>query len=104
MLQASLKFRTDSLHGDMPTSRTEYTFVLNTRLENRNCNGISDTVPPTNVRYMYGPRRAYIQNRDLHYSFELDMDAGVYTAWRANTYGSPVGAGGTVNADFLRCC
>jgi len=89
MLKASLKFRTDSLYGDMTTSRTEYIFGLNTRVENRNCSGQSPDVPPTNVRYTYGPQRAYIHNRDLGYGFEIDIDAYIYTAWRANEYGSP---------------
>ncbi len=89
MLRASLKFQTDSLFGDMPTSRTEYILGRNTRLENRSCSGHSETVPPTNVQYEYGPLRAYIQNRDLQYGFEIDIDAGVYTAWRTNRHGSP---------------
>jgi len=33
--------------------------------------------------------RAYIQNRDLHYSFELEIDKRIYTAFQANEYGSP---------------
>ena len=89
MLKASLKFRTYSLFGDMPTSRTEYIFGRNTRSENRSCSGHSETVPPTNVKYEYGSLRAYIQNRDLQYGFEVDLDTGVYTAWRANDDGSP---------------
>ena len=83
----------------MPTSRTEYVFGLNTRSENRSCFGHSDVVPPTNVRYEYGPLLAYIQNRDLQYGFEIDNDAGVYTAWRANTYGSQVA---TVDAGYSK--
>ena len=89
MLLASLKFRTDSLYGDMPTNRTEYILGRNTRLENRSCSGHSDVVPPTNVRYEYGPLRAFIQNRDLQYGFEIDIDARVFTAWRTNRYGGP---------------
>ena len=89
MLKASLKFRTYSLFGDMPTSRTEYILGRNTRSENRSCSGHSETVPPTNVKYEYGSLRAYIQNRDLQYGFEVDLDTGVYTAWRANDDGSP---------------
>jgi hypothetical protein len=89
MLKASLKFRMDSLHGDMPASRTEYILGRNTRKECRSCSGHSETLPPTNVRYEYGPLRAYIQNRDLQYGFEIDLDEGVYTAWRSNEYGGP---------------
>jgi len=33
--------------------------------------------------------RAYIQNRDLHYSFELEIDKRIYTAFQANEFGSP---------------
>ncbi len=89
MLKASLKFKMDSLFGDMPASRTEYILGRNTRSESRSCSGHSETFPPTNVRYEYGPLRAYIQNRDLQYGFEVDVDTGVYTAWPANDYGSP---------------
>src|SRR5260370_13466322 len=89
MLKGSLRFRTDSLHGDMPTSRTEYVFGLNSRSETRSCSGHSDVFPPTNLRYEYGPLRAYIHNHDLQYGFELDLDTGAYTAWRANDRGSP---------------
>lgn len=88
-MNASLKFRTDSLHGDMPTSRTEYISGLNSRRESRNCSGRSDVFPPAKLRYEFEPLRAYIQNRDLRYCFEIDLDAGVYTAWRTNDYGSP---------------
>ena len=73
----------------MPTSRTEYILGLNTRSECRSCTGHSDTFPPVNIQYDYGPLRAYIKNRDLHYGFELDLDAREYTAWRANEFGSP---------------
>jgi hypothetical protein len=47
------------------------------------------TAPPTNAKYAYGPLRAYIQNRDLGYGFELDLAARIYTAFRVNQYGSP---------------
>jgi hypothetical protein len=85
----SLRFRTDSLCGDMPTSRTDYILGRNTRSDNRSCSGRSETVPPTNVQYEYGPWRAYIQNRDLQYGFEVDIEGGIYTAWRASEHGSP---------------
>ena len=35
-----------------------------------------------------GRLRAYIQNRDLHYHFHLDLESRVYTARRVNEYGS----------------
>jgi hypothetical protein len=85
----SLRFTTVSLFGDMPSTRTEYICGLNTRSESRSCSGHSATTPPTNVRYEYGPLRAYIQNRDLHYSFELEVDKRIYTAFQANEFGSP---------------
>jgi hypothetical protein len=89
MLKASLKFRTDSLYGDVPTSRTEYILGRNTRLEARSCTVRSDTVPPTNVQYDYGPLRVYIRNDGPQYGFEVDLEAGVYTAWRTYEYESP---------------
>lgn len=73
----------------MPTSRTEYILGRNSRLEARSCTGHSDSVPPTNVQYVYGPLRAYIKNHDLQYGFEIDLEAGVYTAWRTDDHGSP---------------
>jgi hypothetical protein len=85
----SLRFTTVSLFGDMPTTRTEYICGLNTRSESRSCSGHSDTTPPTNVRYEYGPLRAYIHNRDLNYRFELEPAKRIYTAWQVNEYGGP---------------
>jgi hypothetical protein len=86
---ASLRFRTESFFGGMPTSRTEYILDRNTRSESRSCTGHSDIVPPSSLRYEYGPPRAYIQNHDLQYAFEIDIEAGIYTAWRVNEHGSP---------------
>jgi hypothetical protein len=86
---ASLRFRTESLFGDMPASRTEYILDRNTRSESRSCAGHSDTVPPGNLRYEYGPLRAFIQNPDLQYAFEIDIEAGIYTAWRVREHGNP---------------
>jgi len=85
----SLRFTVVSPFGDMPTTRTEYICGRNTRTENRMCSGHSATTPPTNVRYEYGPLRAYILNRDLGYRFELEPATRVYTAFRINEYGSP---------------
>jgi hypothetical protein len=96
---ASLRFRTDSLASDMPTSRTEYILDRNTRSESRSCSGRSDTVPPSNVRYEYGPLRAYIQNRDLQYFFEIDLEAGIYTAWRVKEYAGPTWIKRTVRVE-----
>jgi hypothetical protein len=85
----SLRYTTVSLFGDMPTTRTEYICGLNTRSESRSCSGRSETTPPTNVRYEYGPLRAYIYNRDLSYRFELELATRIYTACQVNEYGSP---------------
>jgi hypothetical protein len=76
--------------GDMKTSTTQYICGRNKRIERRSCNGHSDTTFPTKVRYEYGPLRAAIFNRDLGYAFEVEPASGVYTAFRANEYGSPI--------------
>lgn len=76
----------------MQTAATEYIRGLNTRSESRSCRGISDTKPPTNIRYEYGPLRAYILNRDLGYRFEVEPATHTYTAFRVNKHGSPVWA------------
>ena len=89
MTGPSLRFTTVRLSGDMPTTRTEYICGLNMRSESRSCSGHSATTPPTNVRYEYGPLRAYIHNRDLHYRFELEIEKRIYTAFQVNEYGSP---------------
>ena len=76
----------------MRTAETQYIRGLNTRSESCRCCGHSDTTPPTNVRYEYGPLRAHVFNRDLGYSFELEPAARVFTAFRANEYGSAIWA------------
>jgi hypothetical protein len=88
----SLRFTTVRLFGDMQTAATQYIRGLNTRSESRSCRGISDTKPPTNVRYEYGPLRAYILNRDLGYRFEVEPATHAYTAFRVNEHGSPAWA------------
>jgi hypothetical protein len=87
--KASLRFVIVHRSAGLISSRTEYVCGQNTRSESRSCTGHSLTTPPTNVKYDYGPLRAYIHNRDLGYSFELDLAARIYTAFRANQYGSP---------------
>lgn len=89
MTGPSLRFTTASLSGDMSNTGTEYICGRNTRSETRSCSGSSDTTRPTNVRYEYGPLRAYILNRDLNYVFELEIDKRIYTAFQANEFGSP---------------
>lgn len=91
-MSPTLRFTTRYLFGDMPTSRTEYIYGRNTRSESRNCAGHSSTTPPTNVQYKYGPWVVYIHNRDLGYSFWIDMERGIYAAYRANEFGSPAWA------------
>lgn len=91
-MSPSLRFTTRYLFGDMPTSRTEYICGHNTRSESRNCAGHSSTTPPTNVQYKCGPWVVYIHNRDLGYSFWIDMERGIYAAYRANEFGSPAWA------------
>jgi hypothetical protein len=88
--EPSLRFTLVHGSGDLLNRRTEYVCGQNKRSESRSCTGQSVTAPPTNVKYEYGPLRAYIQNRDLGYSFELDLAAHIYTAFRANQYGSPI--------------
>lgn len=92
MTDRSLRFVTVRLFGDMRTAATQYIRDLNTRSESRSCRGIGDTKLPTNVRYEYGPLRAYILNRDLGYRFEVEPATHAYTAFRVNEYGSPVWA------------
>ncbi len=75
--------------GGMETSRKEFILGRNTRSEHRDCSGQIDASQPNGVRYEYGPRRAVIQNREIDYLFELDLDAHLFTAARMNEYGSP---------------
>jgi hypothetical protein len=88
----SLRFTTVHMFDDMRTSATQYIRGLNGRIEHRACHGISDTHPPTNVRYEYGPLRVLIFNRDLGYTFEVEPATLVYTAFRANEHGGPAWA------------
>ena len=74
----------------MRTSSTEYIRGLNKRSESRSYRGIGDTIPPTDVRYEYGPLRVHILNRDLGYYFEIEPATRIYTAFRVNGRGSPV--------------
>ena len=89
MSEQSLRFTLVHRSGSLLSSRTEYVCGQNGRSESRSCTGHSVTAPPTNVQYEYGPLRANIHNRDLGYGFELDLEARIYTAYRANQYGSP---------------
>jgi hypothetical protein len=86
MPEPGLRYEIVSIHGEMRNSRTEYILGRNSRSESRDCSGYQ---PGAVTRYKYGPLRAYIQNRDLHYCFQLDLASGVYTASRVDEYGSP---------------
>jgi hypothetical protein len=92
MPEPSLRFEIVNVHGEMRSSRTEYILGRNSRSEARDCRGYGDgdpNQPGAVTHFKYGPLRAYIQNRDLHYCFQLDLEAGVYTASRVHEYGSP---------------
>ena len=91
MPEPSLRYVVVNLHGEVRTSRTEYLLGRNSRSELRDCRSYRDSDPkqPGAVQFQYGPLRAYIQNRDLHYHFHLDLESRVYTARRVNQYGSP---------------
>jgi hypothetical protein len=91
MPEPSLRYVVVNVHGEMRISRTEYILRRNSRSESRECRGYFAGNPnqPGAMQFQYGPLRALIQNRDLHYSFHLDIESGLYTAWRVNEYGSP---------------
>jgi hypothetical protein len=92
MPEPSLRYEIVSIHDEMRHSRIEYILGRNSRSEARNCNGYCDgdpNQPGAVTRYRYGPLHTHIQNRDLHYHFQLDLESGVYTASRVNEYGSP---------------
>src|SRR5690348_8564651 len=84
MPEPSLRYTTVSFHGEMKNSRTYFIRGRNTRHEYRNATGHCDGDPnvPGTMQYREGPLRAIIENHDLHYTFHLDVDAGVYTANR----------------------
>ena len=88
MPEPSLRYVTVSLRGEMRDTRTEFIMGRNSRSEYRNCTGYCDGDPtlPGAMQYRYGPPRAIIQNHDLHYSFHLDLESGVYTAARLHDY------------------
>jgi hypothetical protein len=91
MPEPSLKFTTVRVLGRMQTSNTEYISGRNSRREYRECRGSrADPEDAASERYEYGPLRALIENRDLHNSFQLDLEAMIYTATRVNDFGAPV--------------
>jgi hypothetical protein len=91
MPEPSLKFTTVRVLRRMQTSNTEYISGRNSRREYRECRGSrADPEDAASERYEYGPLRALIENRDLHNSYQLDLEAMVYTATRVNDFGAPV--------------
>jgi len=92
MPEPSLRYEIVSIHGEMRNIHTEYILGRNSRSESRDCRGYcggDPNQPGAVTRYEYGPLRAYIQNRDLRYCFQLDLETGDYTAARVNEYGHP---------------
>ena len=91
MPEPSLRFTTVSVHGEMRAGQTNYFLGRSTRSESRGCTAYCDGDPtgPGAMQYRYGPLRAVIHNRDLHYYFHLDLDAGVYTSERLMEYDVP---------------
>ena len=90
MAEPSLRYVIVNLQGEMRTSRTEYLLGRNSRFESRDCQGYCDGDPtqPGAMQFQYGPLRALIQNRDLHYQFHVDLESRVYTSSRLSEYGS----------------
>src|SRR5438093_1140715 len=74
MAEPSLRYVIVNLQGEMRTSRTEYLLGRNSRFESRDCRGYCDGDPtqPGAMQFQYGPLRALIQNRDLHYQFHVN--------------------------------
>src|SRR5881409_1276499 len=89
MAEPSLRYVIVNLQGEMRTSRTEYLLGRNSRFESRDCRGYCDGDPthPGAMQFQYGPLRALIQNRDLHYQFHVDLESRVYTSSRLSEYG-----------------
>jgi len=78
--EASLRFTQVRRFGGTSSSDTQYLWGANSRREYRELRGTQT-----------GPLRATIHNRDLAYLYQLDLEAGVYTATRVNEFGAPVG-------------
>lgn len=87
MADPCLRFTAVRFFGDMRTTVTEYICGSNTRSESRSCSGHSDNGLPGKLRYEYGPLRAYIQNREIGYRFELEPASRIYAAFRIQEYG-----------------
>jgi len=89
MAEASLRYV--SCNEEARFSRTEYICGRNSRSEYRNgpfpVGG--DPKRPETVQLEFGPRRALIQNRDLGYQFNIDLESRVYTAFEQHEYPRP---------------
>jgi len=76
------------VHGEARFSRTEYICGRNSRSEYRNGPFLvgGDPNRPETMQLEFGPRRALIQNRDLGYQFDIDLQSRVYTALELREY------------------
>src|SRR5215813_4306390 len=76
------------VHGEARFSRTEYICGRNSRSEY--WNGLflvgGDPNCSETMQLEFGPRRALIQNRDLGYQFDIDLQSRVYTALELREY------------------
>src|SRR5207247_11031260 len=72
-------------------SRTEYICGRNSRSEYRNGPFVvgGDPKRPETMQLEFGPRRALIQNRDLGYQFDIDLESRVYTAFELHEHRRP---------------
>jgi hypothetical protein len=79
------------VHGEARFSRTEYICGRNWRSEYRNGPFLvgGDPNRPETMQLEFGPRRALIQNRDLGYQFDIDLESRVYTAFELHEYRRP---------------
>jgi hypothetical protein len=79
------------VHGEARFRRTEYICGRNSRSEYRNGPFLvgGDPKRPETMKLEFGPRRALIQNRDLGYQFDIDLESRVYTAFELHEYRRP---------------
>jgi len=89
MAEASLRYVI--VQGEAHFSRTEYICGRNSRSEYRNGPFLvgGDPKRPETMQLEFGRRRALIQNRDLGYQFDIDLESRVYTAFELHEYRRP---------------
>jgi len=89
MAEASLRYVI--VQGEAHFSRTEYICGRNSRSEYRNGPFLvgGDPKRPETMQLEFGPRRALIQNRDLDYQFDIDLESRVYTGFELHEYRRP---------------